>query len=225
MRTIIGVVIILFFIKNNVLSQDTLTLLNGKPVIGNITSTNDIGISITCKGLLFKSQKVFYKDEIYSMKKGQKETILYSENQVEGNLFNSEQMKYFINGLKDGRKNYHAPLATIGGLATGLAGGVFGFWGITIPSTYVLITGLKTPHLKLDDIPIEEPVYADGSNTQGYGLKFHSQIETKQNEDKNSTCYTYGWETAAKDKKIKNALRGSIIGFFALVATSYLLVK
>ena len=36
--------------------------------------------------------------------------------------------------------------------------------------------------------------------------------------------YKYGYETAAKDKKIKNAIRGSIVGFVALVVTSYIMV-
>jgi hypothetical protein len=206
-------------------SQDTVVFLSGKTISGNITSANKSGISITTKGLLFKNSRQFYKDELFSMSIDNHKSILYSPDSTNGIEFNVLQMSYYIKGLQYGKKHYHAPFATIGGFTSGVTGGLLGFWGITIPTVYVLLTGIKTPKVKSSFENIENILPAKEENPGTYGLKYNTPTTIENNEKAQYVSYyNSGYQTAAKDKKIKNAIKGGIIGFVALIASSYLLI-
>ena len=209
----------------NAFSQDTLVFLSGKTINGNITSTNNVGISITTKGLLFKNNRHFFKDELFLMSIEGHRTILYSTDTSTGNVFSTDQMNYYIKGIQEGKEHYHAPFATLGGLATGVTGGVFGFWGMTIPTTYVFITGIKNPKINMPLQVSENLITEQQYSFPEYGLKYNEAKESKvTKEDLYEPYYNFGYQTAAKDKKIKNAIKGGIIGFIAFVATSYMMV-
>lgn len=208
-------------------SQDTLLFLSGKTVVGNITSTTNLGISITIPGKLFKNTRRYYKDELFFMSNQGHRTILYSKDTSNENNFDIKQMSYFIKGIQEGKEHYHAPFATLGGIATGLTGGIFGFWGTTIPTTYVFITGIKTPKINMPIHNItKEIIHENLPKIPEYGLKYDARpILEQSEEDIYAPYYNYGYQTAAKDKKIKNAIKGGIIGFIAFVAASYIMVS
>ncbi len=226
MKTSFIILFALLFSGVNSFSQDTLVFLSGKTLNGNINSINDIGVSITSRGLLFKNTRYFYNDELFLMSKKGQRTMLYAMDSANGNVFSIEQMDYFIKGLQEGKEHYHAPFATLGGLASGVTGGFFGFWGMTIPTTYVFITGIKTPKINMPLQISEELISEKEHSLPEYGLKFNSPQELVQTDvDIYTPYYNYGYQEAAKDKKIKNAIRGGIIGFIAFVATSYIMIS
>jgi len=153
-------------------------------------------------------------------------TLLYTRDSANGNLFNTEQMSYFIKGLQEGREHYHAPFATLGGFVSGVTGGFFGFWGMTIPTTYVFITGIKTPKINMP-LQVSENLLSENEPAlPEYGLKYNTTSEFEQTDaDIYAPYYNYGYKAAAKDKKIKNAIKGGVIGFIAFVATSYVMIS
>ena len=201
-------------------------MLDGKIITGEITFTKENEILIESNRRLINKELSFYKDEVFSVSRGNEKSILYIQDTCTGKMFSVNEMAGFIEGLQDGRKNYHAPFATIGGFVTGVTGGFFGFWGMTIPTTYVFIVGIKTPKLNLkrhSELPERINIVAQEVNQ--YGLK-NTVVEKDITvyEESIVPYYKYGYETAAKDKKIKNAICGSIVGFVTLVVTSYFLV-
>ncbi|MBI5541211.1 MAG: hypothetical protein HY951_14185 [Bacteroidia bacterium] len=221
MKTKLSITIILVFCISIVHSQDTILLLTGKTFYGQITEITNNYIRIRTEGFHINKSKLLYNDELFSYNKNNKENILYKIDSINGSGLNQIEMGYFIKGLQSGRKNYHAPLATLGGFAAGITGGAFGFWGSIIPSSYVFITGIRTPHVNTtfpctDNISIPE-----NPTNLNYGLKYTSSINvTSNNENIYSSFYESGYRASAKDKKIKNSIKGSVIGFAAFIAAS-----
>ncbi len=226
MKTTITGLLLAAVFHFNTYSQDTLVLLSGKTITGEITFAKEKEISIISKGFLSDKEYSFYKDELFSVSRGFTKTVLYAQDITGENKFSVEQMEAYINGLNDGRKYYHTPVTTIAGFVTGATGGFFGFWGMTIPAAYVFAAGIKTPELETPFlIPVNVKVIAEAPEAKQYGLSF-TTIDNYKSTDEESIIpyYKYGYETAAKDKKIKNAIFGSVAGFVALAVTSYILV-
>ena len=227
MKAITGLFIFIFFLTGSLYSQDTITLLDGKTITGNIIMKSDTGVVISSHGLFSIRQKRVYNDEIFSLNNGSSESIMYKQDSSDINSFNVTQMSSFIDGLKDGRKNYHAPMATIGGFVAGATGGVLGFWGLFIPSTYVFIAGTKTPKLKTVPVFYKKLDFiAKNTDPKKYGLAFNSkEVDETNSSDSYYNCYKNGYQEAAKDKKVKNAIVGSILGVVTFIAGSYMIVR
>ncbi|PKP21741.1 MAG: hypothetical protein CVU05_06080 [Bacteroidetes bacterium HGW-Bacteroidetes-21] len=228
MKTFTGLFVFTFFLAGCLLSQDTLTMLDGKTITGSIVQKNDTGIIITTQGFFAKKQKRIYNDEVFSIHNAIEETIIYKQDTADINSFNVGQMSYFIQGMNDGRKNYHSPLSTIGGFVSGATGGIFGFWGLAIPSTYVFIAGAKTPKYKIKVTYNEDSdiIATTHKNSTGYGFAYNAKVPNELKKDVSYyDCYKNGYQEAAKDKKIKNAIYGSVIGVISFIAGSYLIVR
>ena len=206
-------------------SQDSLLLLNGKILNGKITAINDTGVVIKGKGL-FNKHKYVYNDELFAVKSGLTETIVYVPDSFGNESFSVEQMRWYIKGQQNARKNYHAPLATAGGFLAGSAGALLGFWGMTtVPISYVFLAGIKTPECKLTEEPNEVIMQlARQSGEYSYGKTNMNVINSVTYPDESlRECYKYGYESAAKDKKIKNTVKGSVVGMIAVFAGSFIL--
>lgn len=221
MKTKIVILAMFVLVISNAFSQDSLFLLSGKSYAGQISEISKTYIRIWNNRSIFNSSKLIYNDEIYSFIKNNQTTILYKPDSNSGLVFSTIEMSYFIKGLQDGKKQYQAPLATMGGFVAGAAGGIFGFWGTVIPSSYVFITGIKNPKINMVFPTEESIVITENPKKEVYGLQNTIKPEiTPTDEQIYYPYYQYGYEISAKDKKIKNAIKGSIIGFVTFIATS-----
>jgi Zn ribbon nucleic-acid-binding protein len=225
MKKIFLIAFILVSASSMLYPQDSLLLLNGKMLNGKITAINDTGVVIKGYGL-FNKHKYVYKDELFSVKNGLTETIVYIPDSFGKESFSVEQMRWFIKGQQEARKNYHAPLATAGGFLAGSTGALLGFWGMTtVPASYVFLAGIKTPECKLIEETYEiAPRLA--SQSGGYSFeKSKMKVRYCDNipDEKLKECYEYGYESAAKDKKIKNAVKGTVAGIVAVFAGTIIL--
>lgn len=224
MKNFITAVVVAVLASANVFAQDTITFLSGRTVTGRIKSASEEGISISNKFLFMNFNRQFFKDELYSMNIENHVTVFYKPDLTSDNSLTDFQMRSYIKGFQDGRKNYHAPMTTVGGFVSGITGGIFGFWGLAIPSVYVFVSGIKTPEVDIN----HEHNYVSAvsaNNTNSYGLKSYKTglfEETTPVIDLN--YFETGYQTAAKDKKIKNAIKGGILGFAMFVAASYVIV-
>lgn len=221
MKTKLSITIILALCINIVHSQDTILLLTGKTFFGQITEITNNYVRIRTERFHINQSKLIYNDELFSFNKNNKETILYKPDSISGTSFSQMEMSYFIKGLQSGKKNYHAPLATIGGFAAGLTGGAFGFWGTIIPSSYVFITGIRTPKINTYIQGDNNIAIPENKTNLNYGLKYTSSINVVPTDINNySSFYESGYRVSAKDKKIKNSIKGSVIGLAAFIAAS-----
>ncbi len=217
--------LLLIFCISNTFSQDTLLLLSGKMYSGKITNVSSSFIKIKIEGLRLNSSKLIYNDELFSYVKDSNNTILYEVDSSNGRVFNTLEMEYFIKGIQAGKKEYHAPFATFGGFTAGVTGGVFGFWGTLIPSSFVFITGLKTPKVKTSSLDEEKIVLPENHNNLSYGLKYTSPKEMEPTNDQiYYSFYEYGYKISAKDKKIKNSIKGSVLGVITFLAATFIFV-
>lgn len=221
MKTKLSLTLIFVFCISITFSQDTLLLLTGKIYSGQITEISNNFIIIKTEGKKLNPLKLIYNDELFSFVKNNNETIIYKPDSINESTFNALEMKYFIKGTQDGKKFYHAPFATIGGFAAGMTGGVFGFWGSIIPTSYVLITGLKTPKVKTS-FPDEDKITLPANQVNlSYGLKFSPIKEVMPTNDQiYNSFYEYGYNISAKDKKIKNSIKGSVLGVVTFIAAA-----
>ncbi len=225
MKTKIFTTIICVFCINFSFSQDTLLLLTGKMYSGQITEISNNYIRVRAEGFRINKSKLIYKDELFSYFKNNYNNIIYTPDSINEAAFNTLEMEYFIKGIQAGKKQYHAPFATLGGFTAGVTGGVFGFWGALIPSSYILITGIKTPKAETNFYNTNN-IQIPGNNTNlNYGLKYTSTMEVSSTDNqKYSSFYESGYRTSAKDKKIKNSIKGSVLGIITCVAATLIFV-
>lgn len=221
MKTKLTLVLFFVFYIGIAFSQDTLLLLTGKIYSGQITEISNDFIKIRTEGIKLNPLKLIYNDELFSYVKNNNETIIYKPDTFNESTFNVLEMENFIKGTQDGKNLYHAPFATIGGFAAGMTGGIFGFWGSIIPTSYVLITGLKTPKIETS-FPYEDKVTLPANQINlSYGLKFSPIKEVMPtNDQKYNSFYEYGYNISAKDKKIRNSIKGSVLGVVTFIVAA-----
>ena len=193
---------IIFFIvfvlsASFVYSQNVLWLNNGKKIeIGEFRfSKNETGIDfIQYKSLKRNKSKAIELTDVFSItEKNGNEIIVYSQNTQLGDSFNILEMKSFVQGQTDA-KNFKSPSTIIGGVVIG---------GLSVLTLNPLLA-----------IPL------GGGYSSGIGL-------TKGSKNKiiippeycDNPHYLLGYQKKVKEKRIKNAIIGSLIGLGVGFAT------
>lgn len=195
--------VFLFFLGSlpRLFCQDEILLINGKYIVCDvkeITSNNVFYEQF--KNGKFKLKEVSRYDVYQVDFEDSATVVIYEKNESEGLSLEKMDMKKYIMGEMDARKNYKAPMVTVGGLVAGATGGagiINPFYGTLIPATYTSVIGIKSSKLK------DEMV----SNTELIGNKY----------------FKAGYRERASKIKTKNAIIGSVIGFIiaaSLVALS-----
>lgn len=112
------------------------------------------------------------------------EEILYQPDSTDQSDPTIAEVRDYIAGQKYAANRYRKPLNMIGGIASGLAGSVGGFYGIPVPLVYATIVGQINP----------KPPKGEA------GQVF-------------SESFNHGYQRKARNMKIKNSLIGGGIGF------------
>jgi hypothetical protein len=170
-------------------AQGKLNLMNGKIIL--FDSIGKAGNEKYIYAIHANNESYSYtigKRRIFSIvfADGREEIIFTSDSTISD--LNVPQMKDFVKGEQDCWKYYKPKMVTVGGLVIGAGAGILGFYGPFFPAFYAIIETASAP----PDIA-KEP-YAD----KAYA---------------NNEFYAYGFEIAAKKKKLKNALYGGGISF------------
>jgi hypothetical protein len=137
-----------------------------------------------------------YLDDVFSIvDENKKETILYRENDVIGEILTQKQMKSFVLGLHDMQHTRISPLVTIGGFVSGLSVAfipmpqIYMFYlpvGVLVPVAYVSVIGTTPPN----DIKLKE------------------RLPDKANDE----YYILGYQNGIKKKRIRNSIIGVGVG-------------
>ena len=199
MKSKIFIIFTFFFICFESFSQDTLLLLNGKVLNGKIFAMDDETIYFNTFGK--KKLNVIDRDEIFSVKRKNGFNLMYyKQDTAIGNDFTVGQMRKYILGEQQAMKFYKSPLSTTGGIVSGIAGIVFlDFWGLPVPALYTIIVSSKKPKIKKKYL-----INTDLINNQ---------------------YFVNGYQSYAKHKKAKNAIKGGIIGLAASVGAMMIFQK
>jgi hypothetical protein len=193
----------LLFIINVSLAQNTVWLLNGKKIIINDYNINKY--EDTHNLVYFNTrgkEKQIGVDDIFSVTDNTgEERIFYKKDSLIGSFFTTTQMKDYVRGEFEAHKNYKAPLSTALGF---IAGGVSViiplekmFYAPLIPAAATTIIGCTKPAGK--------------------------KIKNKYPNYANNNYYILGYKESAKNKRIKNALKGSVAGMAAGIIVAFII--
>lgn len=224
MKTTILLSAVLILISMTAHAQDRVVLMNGKTLNGKVSDFSGKKIVFEFPGRNDIKRKTIDREDVFSIRYNNSDFQYYKCNPAEGNYLTSTQMKHYLKGRHEASLNYHAPLATIGGLVTGVSGAFIGFYGIAIPTAYVFTTGMKTPK---KPITISAPEIPDFIVSNTMTSEAHSAEESIEVLEEQAFQYYFneGYIAKAKDKKIKNALKGTVIGFIGFAIGSFFILR
>ena len=186
-------------------AQDTLLLMNGRQM--NCRILADTGTVFEFE-LVKPNGKVklreLHKNDVFSVKKaGQQEVILYAQDELLGDIYSTDEMRFYLAGEHDARENFSAwPTFAVGfALCAGIS-----LWGgdgyITAVGPPILYTMIQlVPKIKIREKTMSRP-------------------ESKYND-----IYADGYEPPARSRKLFRAMGGSFAGSATGVALWFLLIK
>jgi hypothetical protein len=186
-------------------AQDTLLLMNGRQV--NCRILADTGTVFEFE-LVKPNGKVklreLHKNDVFSVKKaGQQEVILYAQDELLGDIYSIDEMRFYLSGEHDARENFSAwPTFAVGfALCAGIS-----LWGgdgyITAVGPPILYTMIQlVPKIKIREKTMSRPEY------------------------KYNDIYADGYEPPARSRKLFRAMGGSFAGSATGVALWFLLIK
>lgn len=200
------VLLLLFvLISFQALAQDTLLLMNGRQM--NCRILADTGTVFEFE-LVKPNGKVklreLHKNDVFSVKKaGQKEVILYAQDELLGDIYSIDEMRFYLAGENDARENFSAWPTFAAGFA--LCAGI-SLWGgdgyITAVGPPILYTMIQlVPKIKIREKTMSRPEY------------------------KYNDIYADGYEPPARSRKLFRAMGGSFAGSATGVALWFLLIK
>ncbi|HBS85854.1 MAG: hypothetical protein A2W91_09135 [Bacteroidetes bacterium GWF2_38_335] len=200
MKKLIGLLIVSLFFIVNTYGQETIN----EPA--TVWTINGIKLNISNYKFIENGNFLAYKNSkgrvkelerqmIFSIidSKG-KETIYFEPDSLDDKYYTIENMRSFVKGGYEGRENYQAPIAFIGGFLAGVYGGC-GFptfdnpnpvYGVLIPAAFTAIVGLTSPDK--GNIVAKYPDYA------------------------NDDFFILGYSESANNNRALSSIKGSLAG-------------
>jgi len=132
-----------------------------------------------------------HKNDVFSVtKRGETEKVLYQQDEMLGNIYSTDEMRYYLAGENDARQNFDAwPTFAVGfALCAGVS-----VWGgdgyMTAVGPPILYTLLQlAPKVKIREKTMSHPEY------------------------KYNDLYADGYEPPARTRKLSRAMEGAFLG-------------
>lgn len=186
-------------------AQDTVLLMNGRILHCNVIADSGtvFQFELPKKSGKIKTHEI-HKSEVFSItKRGELEQILYSPDPMIGDIYQVEEMRFYMAGENDARNNFSAwPTFFVGFALCGTIayiGGESYFLTILPPIAYTVAQLI--PRIKIREETISDISY--------------------QHND----FYADGYEPPARTRKIVRALQGAYAGAAAGLVTFMLIGK
>ena len=188
-------ILILFafvFIIRDACCQDTLLLMNGRNLPCKIVEdSGTVFLTLIKKSSGRIILREIHKNDVFSAtRRGESERILYMQDEMLGNIYSVDEMRYYLAGENDARQNFKAwPTFAVGfALCAG-----FSVWGgdgyITAVGPPILFTLLQlAPKIKIREKTMSHPEY------------------------KYNDIYADGYEPPARTRKLSRAMEGAFLG-------------
>lgn len=195
MKKIFYILIFIGLIQT-VKSQDTLLLNNGNIVIGKLSQIDSSEVIFEKFGKKNKTNLKYYdRNEVFSITTKDSISIIYNPSNNSDFEFSVDDMKYYIIGQQDAKKYYKNNWVSVGGFASGLAGGfLIDFYGtgLLVPAIYATVKGAVP--CKIDNLPYEKTKLLD-----------------KQE-------YVMGYKNSASKIRTMKAVKSGLLGVLTMVA-------
>jgi len=186
-------------------AQDTLLLMNGRDLPCKIVEDSGT-VFLT---LLRKSNgkvifREIHKNDVFSVTRmGESEKVLYMQDEMLGNIYSSDEMRYYLAGENDARQNFNAwPTFIVGFFlcaGSSLVGGDGYITAVAPPIVYTLVQLI--PKVKIREKTMSHPEY------------------------KYNDLYADGYEPPARTRKISRAMEGGFLGSATGVLCWFLFLK
>jgi len=189
------IILILFsfvFIIRDACCQDTLLLMNGRNLPCKIVEdSGTVFLTLIKKSSGKIILREIHKNDVFSATRGgESERILYMQDEMLGNIYSVDEMRYYLAGENDARQNFKAwPTFAVGfALCAGVS-----VWGgdgyITAVGPPILFTLLQlAPKIKIREKTMSHPEY------------------------KYNDIYADGYEPPARTRKLSRAMEGAFLG-------------
>ena len=173
-------------------AQDTVLLMNGRQMeCAILADTGTVLLMQITKPSGKVIRREVHKNDVFSVtKRGEAEQILYLQDEMMGNIYSSDEMRYYLAGENDARQNFDAwPTFAVGfALCTGVS-----LWGgdgyITAVGPPILYTLVQlAPKIKIREKTMSHPEY------------------------KYNDIYADGYEPPARTRKLSRAMQGAFLG-------------
>ena len=180
------------FIIRDACCQDTLLLMNGRNLPCKIVEdSGTVFLTLIKKSSGRIILREIHKNDVFSAtRRGETERILYMQDEMLGNIYSVDEMRYYLAGENDARQNFKAwPTFAVGfALCAGVS-----VWGgdgyITAVGPPILFTLLQlAPKIKIREKTMSHPEY------------------------KYNDIYADGYEPPARTRKLSRAMEGAFLG-------------
>ena len=172
--------------------SDYLLLMNGREIPCQILAdTGTVFLMQLTKPNGRVIEREIHKNEVFSVtKRGETEQILYLQDEILGNIYSADEMRFYLAGENDARQNFKAwPTFAVGfALCAGVSvwGGDGYITAVGPPILYTLIQ--LVPKIKIREKTMSHPEY------------------------KYNDIYADGYEPPARTRKLSRAMEGAFLG-------------
>jgi hypothetical protein len=185
--------IILFLLGTRVShAQDLLLLMNGQEFQCKILTDEGTVFRVTAPNRFGKVKEYdLHKSDVFSVRLGDgKESVLYVQDTILGDLYTPDEMRYYLAGQRDARNNFKAwPTFAVGFAGCFVAAYLGGDGLITTLAPPLLYTSIQlVPKIKIRE-------------------KTMSSLDYKYNDQ-----YLDGYVPPARSRKLIRALQGGFLG-------------
>ncbi len=176
--------------------NSSLNLMNSKKIDAKFIILDSTGINLITK----KSKtKTFKYNDVFNItynNDNEKKFFYVQDTLDESRFLTQEQMEYFIQGVRYGKKDYKNNWIYLGGFTSGVAGGYFGFVGLLVPSLYLSLIGIKEINPDLS-----------------------------KNENFSNPFFLDGYRQGVNNKKFRKSLIYGVVGFLTSATTFYVIER
>jgi hypothetical protein len=205
MQQLKGVFLLVFLILEGFFSygQDTVVLLNGKTIEGEVLEVTESLVVINVLKKQTIQKREIDAERVFAVQyKNGSEKVLYQQDTTAGAFYTVEEMRYFILGEQDAFKYYRSPDASVLAFLGSAAGGFLFAESFVVILMPILSTGVvNIPRVRAKPGKVSNDNYLEHE-------AFHD-----------------GYERVAKNKRIQNTLKASVFGLITGVATFHAIKK
>lgn len=160
-------VLFLGFSWKTSLSQDVLTLYNGRKIYTKIVEVNSLSIIYKHSTDIKERNKSILVARVFSIESEGKEEVLYKPDAMDPDLFTMDEMRMFIKGEQEAMRFYDSNALKIVSLAAGITSGYFGlFYGLIGPPLFSTVVGSFSPKMSKQKVTdpslLSNPDFAEG---------------------------------------------------------------
>lgn len=163
------------------LSQDVLTLYNGRKIYTKIVEVNSQSIIYKHSSDIKERNKSIILARVFSIESGGKEEVLYKPDPMDPELFTMDEMRMFIKGEQEAMRFYDNDLLKAMSLTVGVASGYFGFfYGLIGPPLFTTVVGSFSPRMSKQKVTdpelLNNPDFVEGYSKKVRDYKVRKSI-------------------------------------------------